>query len=116
MYSTLAYLGISTAKVSGVEVSAVNSTAVEVSWVAVDLIHATGLRYKLYYEVSSSHYTEDFTLDINSGQTSAVVDIQLLTVADLEHQFSVAAVYEVEGEDFEGEKSDIATLLYSELK
>ena len=93
----------------------VNSTAVAVSWFAVDLMHATGLHYKLYYEVSSSHYTDGCTMDINGGQTSAVVDIELLPVAGLEHQFSVAAFFEVEGDVFEGQKSAVATLLYSEL-
>ena len=95
------------------EVTVVNSTAVAVSWFAVELMHDPGLHYKLHYEVSSSQYYRDFTLDVGGDQT--VVDIELLTVAGLEHQFSVAAVYEVEGVEFEGEKSDVATLVYGEF-
>ena len=48
------YLIFPTAKVLGVEVRAVNSTAVAVSWIAVDIAHARGLHYKLHYHISSS--------------------------------------------------------------
>ena len=91
-------------------VRAVNSTAVAVSWIAVDIAHARGLHYKLHYHISSSQYVEDFTLDVNGNQT--VVDVELLPVAGLQHQFSVAAAYEVAGEVFVGENSDLVSLLY----
>ncbi len=95
------------AQVQGVEVEVFNTTSVRVLWSPVSLPEATGyiILYGLRCDCNSLQ-----DLSVRGGKTSSTVVTVGGSELQLEYQFQVQAVVEVEGEVFLGERSGISSV------
>ena len=93
---------MNTAVVMNVEVEISSATSVRVSWDKLDIPEITG--YIVYY----SQRQTDITEHIFSHENSVIID-NLLT--DVEYQFEVVAVAELDGEIAAGDSERVTVLI-----
>ena len=92
-----------TAKVMNVEVDITSATSVRVSWDRLDIPEITG--YIVYYSQRQRDITEN---NIFSHENSVIID-NLLT--DVEYQFEVVAMAELDGDVVTGDSERVTVLI-----
>ena len=89
--------------VMNVEVEITSATSVRVSWDRLDIPEITG--YIVYYSRRQRHITEN---NIFSHENSVIIDNLL---SDVEYQFEVVAVVELDGDVVTGDSDRVTVLI-----